>query len=90
MAGALIRIKVRPAQAVIIGSFMSPLETSMVEMPADFSPLDPGRINSADPFEIEYWSRKLQCSPEQLEEVVARVGEHVNVVREALTRQPGS
>ncbi|WP_418315946.1 DUF3606 domain-containing protein [Piscinibacter sakaiensis] len=53
-------------------------------MPADFSPLDPGRIHSADPFEIEYWSRQLGCTPEELQDVVARVGEHVNVVREEL------
>ncbi len=62
----------------------------MIDMPADFSPLDPGRINSADPFEIEYWSRELGCSAETLTEIVGRVGEHVTVVREALSRRPSA
>lgn len=59
----------------------------MVEMPADFSPLDPGRINPADPFEIEYWSRELGCPPKELQEVVYRVGEHVTVVRAELDKR---
>lgn len=62
----------------------------MVEMPADFSPLDPGRINSTDPFEIQYWSLELGCTPEVLQDLVAQVGEHVNVVREALSKHPAA
>jgi hypothetical protein len=49
-----------------------------------FQPLDPGRVNTMDPVELAYWCQQLQCTPETLQQVVARVGEHVSVVRQAL------
>ena len=56
----------------------------MIDMPADFTPLDPGRIQANDPLEIDYWSKQLGCSSQVLLETIERVGEHVTVVREAL------
>jgi hypothetical protein len=63
----------------------------MTAVPADFAPIDPGRIEATDPVEIAYWSAELGCSAEVLADVVGRVGPHVAVVREALagSLQPG-
>jgi hypothetical protein len=49
-----------------------------------FRPLDPGRINMMDPVELRYWCAELRCSEAQLEDAVARVGEHVAAVRQVL------
>ena len=27
-----------------------------------FTPLDPGRINSMDPIELQYWCKELHCA----------------------------
>jgi hypothetical protein len=54
------------------------------EPPADFKPLDPGRVNTMDPVELRYWCRQLHCTKPQLQAAVARVGDHVAEVRGAL------
>ncbi len=59
----------------------------MAQPPPDFMPLDPGRIHADDPMEITYWSMQLGCSTVVLSELVARHGEHVTVVRDALAKQ---
>lgn len=56
----------------------------------DFAPLDPGRVNLMDPVEVAWWCRQLQCSGTELAEIVARVGEHVAAVRQALEERRGS
>lgn len=53
----------------------------------DFRPLDPGRVNTMDPVEFNYWCRELGCSAGQLQSAVAAVGEHVAEVRDWLARQ---
>ena len=49
-----------------------------------FTPLDPGRINSMDPIELQYWCKELHCAEADLRNAVAAVGEHVTAVREHL------
>lgn len=60
----------------------------MSDIPNDFRPLDPGRINVMDPIELSYWSRELGCSEARLEQVVAKVGEHIAAVRAELEANP--
>jgi hypothetical protein len=52
-------------------------------------PLDPGRINTMDPVELGHWCEQLRCTMDELEAVIAQVGEHVSAVRAAL-HGPGS
>lgn len=56
----------------------------MQERADDFKPLDPGRVGTMDPLELQYWCREFGCSQARLLEAVARVGEHVTEVREFL------
>lgn len=49
-----------------------------------FKPLDPGRVNSIDPVELEYWCKELKCSARELVDAIAKVGEHTAEVRRAL------
>ena len=49
-----------------------------------FTPLDPGRINSMDPIELQYWCNEFHCAETDLSKAIAPVGEHVTVVREHL------
>jgi hypothetical protein len=51
-----------------------------------FEPLDPGRVNTMDPVEAEYWCQVLGCCEAELGVAVAEVGEHVTEVREWLAR----
>ena len=51
---------------------------------SNFEPLDPGRVNSMDPIELQYWCRELQCTEVALKDAVSKVGEHVTAVREHL------
>jgi hypothetical protein len=53
-----------------------------------FEPLDPGRVNTMDPVELQYWCDQLHCSEDELKEIVDRVGEHVAAVRQALEQRP--
>jgi len=49
-----------------------------------FKPLDPGRINTMDPVELQYWCKELHCTEVQLHNAIAEVGDHVTAVRDAL------
>ncbi len=49
-----------------------------------FKPLDPGRINPIDPFELEYWARELHCTEAELAKAVSEVGEHITSIRDYL------
>lgn len=55
--------------------------------PEGFRPLDPGRVNTMDPVELQYWSQELHCSEDELRDIVARVGDHVAEVRAALEQR---
>ena len=56
----------------------------MPEHRTDYKPLDPGRIDTLDRVELQYWSRELHCTEAELAEAVSKVGEHVTAVREHL------
>lgn len=49
-----------------------------------FTPLDPGRINSMDPIELQYWCNELKCTEADLRNAINAVGEHVTAVRDHL------
>ncbi|HSW18391.1 MAG TPA: DUF3606 domain-containing protein [Ramlibacter sp.] len=46
-----------------------------------FHPLDPGRINTIDAVELQYWCRQLHCTESELKDALAKVGDHVTAVR---------
>jgi hypothetical protein len=60
----------------------------MTDKTSDFKPLDPGRINTMDPVELQYWCQALQCTRQQLDEALAQVGDHVSAVRKHLSAKP--
>ena len=49
-----------------------------------FTPLDPGRISSMDPIELQYWCNEFHCAEADLRSAIAAVGEHVTAVRDQL------
>jgi hypothetical protein len=53
-----------------------------------FKPLDPGRVNAIDPIELRYWCSELKCTEGELREAIAKVGEHVAELRQALASLP--
>ena len=60
-------------------------------MPDDltpFKPLDPGRVDTIDQVEMQYWSRELHCTEAELTEAVSKVGDHITSVREYLASRP--
>ena len=56
----------------------------MPDLPDSFTPLDPGRINSMDPVEVQYWCTEFRCAEADLRNAIAAVGEHVTEVRDQL------
>ena len=50
-----------------------------------FKPLDPGRINTLDPVELQYWCKELHCTEAQLHDAISHVGDHVTAVRDRLS-----
>ncbi|OZI61304.1 DUF3606 domain-containing protein [Bordetella genomosp. 11] len=47
-------------------------------------PADRSRINLNERWEVDYWSKTLGCTPDQLREAVAKAGSSVDKVREQL------
>ena len=56
----------------------------MSDPESKFEPLDPGRVNSMDPVELQHWCKELHCTEAELKDAVSRVGEHVTLVRQQL------
>jgi len=56
----------------------------MTDHPTHFKPLDPGRVDTIDRVELQYWSRELHCTEAELTEAVSKVGDHITSVREYL------
>ncbi len=54
-----------------------------------FKPLDPGRVNAMDPVEVAFWCREFKCTEVELSAAIAKVGDHVSEVREALSANRG-
>jgi len=55
----------------------------MRDVQSGFKPLDPGRVNAVDPFELQYWCKEFKCTEDELK-AVGRVGEHVAEIRHFL------
>ena len=53
----------------------------MAEEPIPYKPMDPGRVDTLNPFEMQYWSGELHCTEAELTQAVAEVGAHVTAVR---------
>ena len=49
-----------------------------------FKPLDPGRVDTIDEVELQYWSQELHCTEAELMEAVSKVGDHITSVRDYL------
>jgi hypothetical protein len=56
----------------------------MVDPSTPYKPLDPGRIDTQNRIELEYWSRELHCTEVELADALSRVGDHVTKVRDYL------
>ena len=48
------------------------------------SGIDPSRINTGQPHEVDYWTTALGCTPEQLKTAVLEVGSSADAVRRHL------
>ena len=59
----------------------------MTDTLSDFKPLDPGRVDTEDFMELQYWSREFHCTEAQLMRAVAQVGNHITSVRDYLAQQ---
>lgn len=47
---------------------------------------DRSRINTSEPWEIQYWTKKFGVSPEKLKETVQQVGASAKAVQQALKK----
>lgn len=59
----------------------------MIDPLTHYKPLDPGRVDTLDRVEMQYWSRELHCTEAELTQAVSKVGEHVASVREYLAKR---
>ena len=53
-------------------------------------PQDRSRINTAEQWELTYWSERLGVSPDQIKEAVKEVGTNVDAVENYLARHQGA
>ena len=49
-------------------------------------PADRSRINVNEPYELDYWSKELDLTPEQVRQLVAKHGTSVETIRQVLGR----
>ena len=56
----------------------------MTDPSTPYKPLDPGRIDTLNQAELQYWSKELHCTEAELADAVRQVGDHVTRVREYL------
>jgi hypothetical protein len=56
----------------------------MVDQPSHYKPLDPGRVDTLDRVELQYWCKELHCNEDELMDAVSKVGEHIAALREYL------
>jgi hypothetical protein len=50
--------------------------------PTNYSPNDPGRVDTMNPVEVQYWCSQFQCSEGELRDAVDQVGNHVAALHE--------
>ena len=84
-----IRGMTSPAPAEVVNDFESNvLFGERREMMADDKtkrgPQDVSKINLHEDYEVEYWTKELGVSRDELETVMKRVGSSAKAVREAL------
>jgi hypothetical protein len=48
------------------------------------APQDSSKINVHENYEVEYWTKKFGCTPQQLKDAVKKVGTGVEAVKKAL------
>lgn len=53
----------------------------MTEAQANRNSRDRQRINPADGYELNYWTRQLRCSEQELRSAIAAVGPEITAVR---------
>jgi hypothetical protein len=56
----------------------------MSDDPTKRGPADRTRINVNEPYELEYWSKELKVSRDQLKELVKQHGPSVSALRAAI------
>lgn len=59
----------------------------MTDTLTHFKPLDPGRVDTLDRLELQYWCKQFGCTEAELTEAVSSVGEHITAVREHLAKR---
>lgn len=59
----------------------------MADDPTKKGPADRERINVHEPYEVEYWSKKFGCTPDQLRAAVRKVGVMAKDVEAELKRR---
>lgn len=47
-----------------------------------YTPADPGRVDTMNPVEVQYWCTQFNCSESALKDAVSRVGNHVAALHE--------
>jgi hypothetical protein len=47
-------------------------------------PQDASKVNVHEPWEVEYWTKRLECTPQQLRDAVQKVGPSAEKVRKEL------
>jgi hypothetical protein len=62
----------------------------MADSVKDRGPRDRSRVNIHQEYEIRYWSRKFDVTPEQLKEAVQKVGVSARAVAEELGKPPAA
>ena len=58
------------------------MDSKMIKGPADAA-----RVNVNEPYEVKYWCEKFRCTPDQLKEVVQKVGVAAKNVEQELRRR---
>ena len=58
----------------------------MADDKAKTQPQDANRINVHEDYELRYWSKKFECTPDQLRAAVAKVGTSASAVEQELQR----
>ena len=56
----------------------------MSDLLSPYKPLDPGRVETLDHVEMQYWSRELHCTEDELKQAISKVGNHITALREYL------
>jgi hypothetical protein len=73
------------AQSLLVRTSASRRKCSIPDDKTKIGPQDASRINVHEKYEVEYWSKKFNVTPEQLKAAVARVGVSAKAVETELS-----